>query len=102
MAKGDDAGDWACSPTWTAPAPNARFVYVPCNKGDEILEVDLEQWAITRRFQAPRGPYNAAVTHDGARLVVTQKTSGEVSVWDLGRGTRLALQKNENILDSDL
>lgn len=80
-----------CSPTWAAPAPDGRRVYVPCNKHDEVLEVDLHRWEVTRRFASPRAPYNAEVTPDGRRLVVTQKGSGEVSVWDLEAGARLAL-----------
>jgi DNA-binding beta-propeller fold protein YncE len=80
-----------CSPTWAAPSPDGRHVYVPCNKRDEVLEVDIEQWQVTRRFDSPKAPYNAEVTPDGARLVVTQKGSGEVSVWDLAAGRRIAL-----------
>ncbi len=80
-----------CSPTWTAPSPDGAFVYVPCNKSDEIVEVDVRDWKITRRWAAPKAPYNADITPDGKLLVVTQKGSGEVSVWELPSGQRLAL-----------
>ena len=43
------------------------------------------------RTVTPRAPYNADVTPDGRRLVVTQKGSGEVGVWDLETGERIAL-----------
>ncbi len=79
-----------CSPTWAAPSPNGQFVYVTCNRGDEILEVETASLSIARRFPAPNAPYNAAVTPDGARLVATQKGSGAVAVWDLESGERIA------------
>jgi DNA-binding beta-propeller fold protein YncE len=84
-------GEAQCSPTWAAPSPDGRFVYVPCNKRDEVLEVELERWKVTRRFASPKAPYNAEVTPDGSRLVVTQKGSAQVSVWNLASGKRAAL-----------
>lgn len=84
-------GEVACSPTWAAPAPDGRFVYVPCNKRDEILEVDVAAWRIGRRWRSPRAPYNAEVTPNGRLLIVTQKGSGDVSVWDRSGGERVAL-----------
>jgi DNA-binding beta-propeller fold protein YncE len=80
-----------CSPTWVAPSPDGAALYVTCNRGDEVVEVDAMDLAITRRFPAPNGPYNAAVTPNGQLLVVTQKGSGAVSIFDLGSGERLAL-----------
>ena len=80
-----------CSPTWAAPTPDGRRVFVMCNRTDEIVEVDRERWKVTRKWAAPRGPYNAEVTPDGRRLVVTQKGSGEVTVWDTESARRLAL-----------
>ena len=87
-------GEAQCSPTWAAPSPDGQFVYVPCNRRDEVLEVDREAWRVTRRFASPKAPYNADVTPDGRRLIVTQKGSGEVSVWDLPSGRRVALITN--------
>lgn len=87
-------GEAHCSPTWAAPSPDGRFVYVPCNRRDEVLEVSIGDWRVARRFASPRAPYNAEVTPDGRRLIVTQKASGEVSIWDLAAGRRAALVKN--------
>jgi len=83
-----------CSPTWVAPTPDGSRVYVPCNKGNEVLEIDVGRFEIVRRFDAPGAPYNAVVTADGSRLVVTQKGVGAVSVWDLASGERVGLIEN--------
>ncbi len=80
-----------CSPTWAAPSPNGRHVYVMCNKSHEVVEVDIVEWAIARRWDAATAPYNAHVTPDGSKLLVTQKGSAEFSVWDTQSGSRLAL-----------
>ncbi len=88
------AGRQVCSPTWVAPTPDGSSVYVACNKGNEVLEVDAERFQITRRFDVPGAPYNAAVTPDGSKLVVTQKSAGTVSVWHLASGERLGLVEN--------
>lgn len=78
-----------CSPTWVEPAQGARanrFVYVACNKGDEVLEVDVERWLVTRRFATGSGPYNLEVTADGTRLLATLKGEQGVAVYDLEGG----------------
>ena len=80
-----------CSPTWAAPSADGKYVYVMCNKSSEIVEVDVARWEVSRRWGAPKAPYNAQVTPDGRRLLVTQKGSAQVSVWDIESGRRLAL-----------
>jgi DNA-binding beta-propeller fold protein YncE len=80
-----------CSPTWAAPSPNGKHVYVMCNKSHEVVEVGVEEWAVARRWDAPKAPYNAQVTPDGSKLLVTQKASAQFSVWDTESGERLAL-----------
>ena len=83
--------DGHCSPTWATPHPDGRRVFVPCNRGDAILEVDLESWRVVRRFEAPGAPYNLDVTPDGAKLLATLKGSAQFGVWDLATGERLHL-----------
>ena len=78
-----------CSPTWAVPTANGEYVYVACNRSDELLEVRVDDWSITRRLPAPTAPYNVAVTPDDRKLVVTQKGSGSVSVWDRASGDRI-------------
>ena len=84
------SGMAACSPTWTTLSGDGRFVYVACNRGNEIVEVDIESWSVARRIPADGAPYNLALTHDGSRLLATLKGSGHLAVWDLDTGERLA------------
>jgi len=79
-----------CSPTWTEPAPNGRHIYVACNGGDEIFEIDAESWAVSRRFETGSGPYNLAVTPDSRLLVATLKKAHMVEFFDLESGESLA------------
>lgn len=79
----------SCSPTWAHPGPDARHVYVACNRSDEVLEVDVERWHVSRRFATGRGPYNVDVTADGAYLVVTLKPGAGVQMFDLRSGERV-------------
>jgi DNA-binding beta-propeller fold protein YncE len=80
-----------CSPTWAMPAANGDYVYVACNKSHELVEVSVDDWTVTRRMPAPTAPYNIALTPDDEKIIVTQKGSAEVSVWERRTGKRLAL-----------
>ena len=84
------SGMAACSPTWTTLTGDGRFVYVACNRGNEIVQVDIESWSVERRIAADGAPYNLALTHDGSRLLATLKGSGHVAVWDAHTGEQLA------------
>ncbi|MDE0074054.1 MAG: YncE family protein [Gammaproteobacteria bacterium] len=84
------SGMAACSPTWTTLSGDGRFVYVACNRGNEIVQVDIESWSVARRIAAEGAPYNLALTHDGSRLLATLKGSGHLAVWDLDTGEQLA------------
>jgi DNA-binding beta-propeller fold protein YncE len=79
-----------CSPTWAQPGTNGEFVYVACNKADEILEISADDWVVTRRFATGRAPYNLAVTPDGRLLVATLKAGKAVEFIDLTTGERRA------------
>lgn len=83
-----------CSPTWAQPGADGRRIYVACNKADEILEVDREQWRVSRRIKTGRGPYNLAVTPDGKYLLATLKQGGSFEVYDLASGTSVAQIRN--------
>jgi DNA-binding beta-propeller fold protein YncE len=78
--------DPVCSPTWASPSPDGRRVYVACNRADVVLEIDLAEWRLLRRFETGRGPYNLEVTPDGRLLVVTLKQGHAVELIDLERG----------------
>jgi hypothetical protein len=79
-----------CSPTWAQPSANGARIYVACNKGDEILEIDHATWTITRRFATGRGPYNLGVTPDGTMLIASIKQGSQIELFDLGAGRSVA------------
>lgn len=66
-------GAAVCSPTWAQPSVDGRAVYVACNRSGEVLEIDVRQWALRRRFATGAAPYNLATTPDGRLLLVTLK-----------------------------
>ena len=82
-------GDTSCSPTWAQPSADGKFVFVACNKSDEIVEIDAASWKVTRRIAARPGVYNLAVTKDG-KLIATNKRDQSVSVYELKSGRELA------------
>jgi DNA-binding beta-propeller fold protein YncE len=84
------AHDASCSPTWAQPSADGAAVYVACNKSNEILEIDVARWSLTRRFKAGEGVYNLAVTRDGHLLIATNKRGQSVSIFDLSAGQELA------------
>ncbi len=81
-------------PTWVIPHPNGKKVYVAGNGSNEILEVDLGKWMVTKRFPGDKGPYNVEVTPDGNKMVVTYKSAGSTGIWDLNAGKEVARIKN--------
>ena len=89
-------GDDSSKPTWVQPHPSEPLAYVALNGGDAVVEVDLEDWSVARRFETGDGtaPYNLDVTPDGETLVVTYKGSGETGIWDLSAGEREARLAN--------
>jgi len=84
----------SCSPTWAQPSFDGKSVFVACNKADEIVEIDRASWSIARRFKTGRGPYNLAVTPDGALLLSTLKQGGMLEIFNLKDGKSLAQLKN--------
>ena len=89
-------GEGQPKPTWVQPHPSKPLAYVANNGADEVIEVDLESWTITRRFATAPGtkPYNLDVSPDGTQLVVTYKGTGETGLWNLDTGAEAAVLKN--------
>jgi DNA-binding beta-propeller fold protein YncE len=54
------------------------------------VEVSTDNWKLVRRIPARPGIYNLAVTHDGSRLLATNKRDQSVSIYDLKTGKELA------------
>ncbi len=76
-------------PSWVT-APTARGkVYVAALSGNQIIEVDLDSWKVSRRFDTPAGPYNVDVSPDGNLLAVTYKKADAVGFWDLDQGKEI-------------
>ncbi len=73
----------SCAPTWAEPSPDGSKVYVACNRGDVILEIDTRDWVLLRKLPTGRGIYNLDVTPDGKMLVGTLKQGGGVEFFDL-------------------
>ncbi len=85
-----EPGARRCGPTWVVPSHDDASLYVACNANDAILEIDAETFAISRRFQGGKGPYNLAATSDGRLLVASNKGGGSVSIYDLQDGEEIA------------
>jgi DNA-binding beta-propeller fold protein YncE len=83
-------GDVSCSPTWAQPSRDNTRVWVACNKSSEIVEIDTKAWTMVKRFPSAPGVYNLGVTHDGTRLIATNKRDGSASVFDAATGKELA------------
>ena len=84
------ASDISCSPTWAQPSTDGSKVYVACNKANDIVEIDVASWKMTRRIPTGDGVYNLAATHDGKLLLGTNKRGQSVSVIDIASGKELA------------
>ena len=83
-------GDVSCSPTWAQPSRDNARVWVACNKSSEIVEIDTKAWTIVKRFPSAPGVYNLGITHDGTRLIATNKRDASASVFDAATGKELA------------
>ncbi|MEE8555245.1 MAG: YncE family protein [bacterium] len=77
-------------PTWVEPHPTKRFVYLALQGADQVVEVDLDEWRIARRFQTQKGPYNLALSSDGKMLLATCKSHHSTAIWDIETGKELA------------
>jgi DNA-binding beta-propeller fold protein YncE len=98
MDHGGMSMDPSCSPTWAEPSPDGSRVWVACNKGDRILEIDREAWTLVRSFETGRGPYNLDVTPDGRILVATLKQGAGVQFFDLSSGeSRATLESTTTV-----
>lgn len=82
-------GDNSCSPTWAEPSADGSAVFVACNGSSEIVEINANVWALVRRIPARAGVYNLEATHDGQRLIATNKRDQSVSVYELKTGREL-------------
>ncbi|MDA7979239.1 MAG: hypothetical protein MPJ50_10790 [Pirellulales bacterium] len=81
-------------PTWVQLHPTKPLAYVANNGAAEVVEINLDEWKITRRFSTGKGPYNVEVTPDGTKFVVTYKSDAATGIWDIESGKELARVEN--------
>jgi DNA-binding beta-propeller fold protein YncE len=79
----------ACSPTWAQPSTDGASVFVACNGSNELVQVNVAEWRVSRRIAARPGIYNLAVTTDD-RLVATNRRDQSASIFDIRTGTETA------------
>ena len=75
--------------SWAEPSADGNRIFVACNKGNWILEIDRSEWRVLRRFETGNGPYNLDATPDGRLLVATLKPAAAVDFIDLETGLSL-------------
>jgi len=79
-----------CMPTWAQPGVNGAHVFAACNKSNEIVELDAQNWTLVKRIPAGNGVYNLAVTPDEKILVATNKRDASISIFEIASGKELA------------
>jgi len=84
------AGADGCSPTWAVASQDGSRVFVACNRSNDIVEIDVQRWALARRIPAGEGVYNVAITHDGRLLIATNRRGASVSIFDVASGREIA------------
>ena len=85
-------------PTWVIPHPEGKIAYVAGNGSDEIIEVDLEKWKISKRIKAEKGPYNVEISPDGKYMIATLKSIGKTAIWDLKKGSLIKTITNSTAI----
>src|SRR5688500_2522828 len=83
-------GDNSCSPTWAEPSADGSSIFVACNASSEIVEINASTWQLVRRIAGRPGVYKLETTHDGQRLIATNKRDQSVSIYELKSGRELA------------
>ena len=83
-------------PTWVIPHPNQDVLYVAGNGSDEIIEVDIDKWDISKRIKTEKGPYNVEISPDGKYMVATLKSVSKTTLWELKSGDLIKTFDNSN------
>ena len=81
-------------PTWVIPHPFKKLAYIAGNGSNEIIEVNLEDWVISKRINVGKGPYNVEISPNGKYLVATLKGEGSTGIWDLENLSKTKVLKN--------
>ena len=81
-------------PTWVIPHPKKSLAYVAGNGSNEIIEINLNKWEITKRIKIEKNPYNVEISPNGKFMVATLKGNGKTAIWNLKTGDLIKLIKN--------
>ena len=81
-------------PTWVIPHPNKSLVYVAGNGSNEIIEINLNKWKISKRIKIEKNPYNVEISPDGKFMVATLKGNGKTAIWELNKSKLIKVIKN--------
>ena len=93
----DMSNEGLCKPTWVLLSPDDERIYVPCNGRGDVLEIDAGSLEVLRRFPTGSGPYNADITPDGSKLVVTLKGAQAVAIFDLTTGEETRVRTSQSV-----
>ena len=84
-------------PTWVIPHPNKSLAYVAGNGSNEIIEINLNKWEVSKRIKIEKNPYNVEISPNGKLMVATLKGNGKTAIWDLNTGNLIKLLKNSTL-----
>lgn len=82
MAAQMTTGDEYLSPSEMAISPDGRWLYVVCERSDQLLVVDTQSRVVTARIGVGHVPRGVALAPDGRRLYVTNSWDDTVTVVD--------------------
>lgn len=79
------------------PTPDSKFAYLADQgyyfgqpESEWVYKVDLRKFEVVKEIKAGKGPHGVAVSHDGARVYVTNLLSGDVSVISTASDTEIS------------
>jgi YVTN family beta-propeller protein len=90
-AKGPTEEHRYLSPNELAMSPDGRWLYVVCERSDELLVVDTQSGTVAKRLTVGHVPRGLSLSSDARRLYVANSWSDTVSVID---AATLAVEKN--------
>lgn len=70
------------SPGEIAVAPDGHWIYVVCERADELLVVDAQKRIVQARVPVGHQPRGLALSHDGRRIYVANSWDDTISIID--------------------
>jgi YVTN family beta-propeller protein len=81
---GTGEADRYLSPSEMALSPDGRWLYVICERSDQLLAIDTQTRTIAKRVAVGHVPRGLAVSADGRQVFVANSWNDNVSVIDAG------------------